>query len=541
MHLFKQLNALTATCMMFAFWLSLVSPASCVLAQDQAKAEVNADAEIVADEKAAPQPKEKDEAQPDDSDDKVLARNYRKALLIDVRGPIFSGLKSYVDSRLESARQGKCDLIILRITSPGGELDASLELSRKLSEIDWATTIAFVPESAYSGAAIMALGCDRIYMRPRALIGDAGPIRFHGGVFEHADEKIVSALAAALREIADGQDRPGAVAEAMVDRKLNVYEARDKKTGELSFLTEKETEIEENKQRFDIGPALPECGQNRFLTVSGSRAVELKLCEGTFDSERELLNQLRIDSLRETQRTWVDHVVYILNLPAMSVLLLLVGLIALYLEFSMPGLSVAGLTSICCFALFFWSHALGGTSGWLEVMLFAIGIGCLGVELFILPGLGVFGLTGGLMILVSLVMASQDFVFPNTNVQWTILRNNLLIVLGAMGLMVGALIVQIMYFDSIPALGRFRLATPDDQEGPVAAIGSGLAIGKDGLALPDVGATGVADSVLRPAGKVRFEQRVVDVVTEGDFLDAGTSVEVVRREGNRVVVRRIGT
>jgi membrane-bound serine protease (ClpP class) len=493
-------------------------------------------------EEATREEKPPEEKAPEEKvrEDRVLGQTFRKAMLIDVRGPIFESLKQYLNSRLAAAERGEVDLIILRVTSPGGELEASLELARTLSEIDWATTVAFIPEEAYSGAAILALGCDRIYMRPRALIGDAGPIHFHGGFFEHADEKVVSALAVAIHQLAAAKKRPGALAEAMVDRNLQVYEATRKDTGERAYLTAHEIEEPRNKQNFDIGAPIPEAGQNRFLTVAGSRAVELMLAEGTFDSEQELLDSLHFERMIETRRTWVDQCVYVLNRPLVSGLLLLIGLIGLYVEFAVPGISVAALVSLSCFALFFWSHALGGTSGWLEVMLFALGIGCLGVEIFVLPGFGVFGVTGGLMIILSLVMASQDFVLPQSTVQWTTLRNNLLLVLGAMGSLVAALIIQVMFFDSLPGLGRIRLDAPEP-ELPAAdgAAASLVGAANPYLYLPQLGQHGVADSVLRPAGKVRFDDRLVDVVTEGDFLDPGTAVEVVRLEGHHVIVRRL--
>ncbi|MCC6511389.1 MAG: peptidase, partial [Pirellulaceae bacterium] len=192
-----------------------------------------------------------------------------------------------------------------------------------------------------------------------------------------------------------------------------------------------------------------------------------------------------------------------------------------------------------CFGLFFWSHALGGTSGWLEVMLFALGIGCLGVEIFILPGVGIFGLTGVVMVVLSLVMASQDFVLPQTSVQWSTLRDNLLMVLGAMAVVLIALVVQITYFDWIPGLGRLRLQTPEGEVNQGIAATSLASQPGDGPFQPQVGEQGIADSVLRPAGKVRFGGHMVDVVTEGDFLDPGTAVEVIKREGNRTIVRRI--
>lgn len=467
--------------------------------------------------------------------DALIDRMYKRAMIIDVEGPIFSNLKTYMTNRIEAARRGNVELIIFRVQSPGGSLDDSIDLSRAISNIDWATTIAYIPREAYSGAAILVLGCDRIFMHPRAVLGDAGPIQMEGDAFRFVEQKRVSAIAAVVGQLAEVKRRPAALAEAMVDRKLSVFEATDKQTRQRVYLTSEQIKLDKNIAQYDIGPALPETGLDRFLTVGGTRAAELTMIEGTYDSEQALLDRLKFDSIRETKRTWVDTTVYILNRPFITGLLLLIGLIGLYLELTVPGLSVAGLVSLLCFGLFFWSHALGGTSGWLEVMLFALGVSLLALEIFVLPGVGLFGITGVGLVVLSLVMASQDFVVPRTTVQWTTLRNNLLMVLGSVATVVIALIIQITYFEWIPGLGRLRLETPDASPGAAAL----LAADNGNSAMPNIGDQGAAESVLRPAGKVRFNGQLADVVTEGDFLDPGTQVEVVKREGNRVIVRKV--
>ena len=466
--------------------------------------------------------------------DPLMDRSYQRAMIIDIRGPIFASLKSYLNNRISAARRNQVDLIIFRIDSPGGSLDDSIDLSRTIASIDWATTVAYIPEEAYSGAAILSLGCDRIFMHPRAVLGDAGPIQWEGDAFRFVEPKRVSAIASVIGQLADAKRRPSALAEAMVDRKLSVYEATHKQTFARAYLTSEQIKLKEFTDQYDIGPALPETGLDRFLTVSGTRAVQLSLAEATFDSEQAMLDRLKIESLRTTKQTWVDSTVYILNRPFITGLLLLIGLVGLYLEMTVPGISVAGLVSLLCFGLFFWSHALGGTSGWLEVMLFALGVSLVAMEIFVLPGTGIFGITGVLLVVLSLVMASQDFVFPTTTVQWTTLRNNLLMVLGAIAAVVIALMVQITYFEWIPGMGRLRLEAPDADVGDAVALAD-----SSGPDLPTIGDQGAAESVLRPAGKVRFGQQIVDVVTDGDFLDPGTVVEVVKREGNRIIVRKL--
>lgn len=475
--------------------------------------------------------------------DSVLNKEFKRALLIEIDGPIFDRFHWYLNNRLDLAREQQVDLIIIRLTSPGGDLEHSLQLARRLRDIDWATTVAFIPEEAISGGAIISLGCDRIYMQTGALLGDAGPIRMGlNGQFEHAEEKIVSYTAGAIREIAASQDRPTALAEAMVDRSVTVYHATQIATGKPVFLTENESQAADVAEKYVLGEPVPEAGQNRFLTVGAARALELQLCEGVFASEDDLLQQLSIGSLERTKINWVDKTVFTLNRPWLSALLLIAGLIGLYLELAAPGISVAGLASMVCFGVFFWSHFLGGTSGWLEVLLFFIGLMCLAFELFVLPGFGVFGLSGLVLVILSLVMASQDFIVPRDANQWGELRVNLVIVLGSV---LGVLVLffgQIVLLDSVPGLNRFRLTAPTtDAVGQADETTTGLLQANRSVAslMPSVGAQGIAESDLRPSGKVLIDERLLDVITEGDYVEAGSRIEVLSAVGNRIIVRKV--
>ncbi len=471
--------------------------------------------------------------------DAVLTKSYQRALIIDFDGPIFGSRHAYLSNRLRRARQTGVDLVIIRLTSPGGLLEESLDLSRQLSQVDWATTVAYIPKEAISGGAIIALGCDRIYMNPRALIGDAGPIVLGpNGMFEHAEEKTVSYASRAIRGVAEAKNRPGAIAEAMVDRKLKVIRATEKQSGNVEYFTAQELDDPTVTERFDVGAAIPEAGENRFLTVAGSRAVELQLAEGVFDSEADLLAALTIERQSQTRMNWIDSTVYLLNRPWLTGLVLFVALVALYIELAAPGISVAGLTSLACFGLFFWSHAIGGTSGWLEVLIFTLGVICFIVELFVVPGSGIFGLSGILLVLLALIMATQDFFLPDTKVQWEQFQMNTLIIFGSVTVVGILFVAQLLLLDSLPGMKRFQLRAPETY-GAATVTTELLAKSATDVDLPQVGEQGLAESVLRPSGKVLFGRQLIDVVTEGDYLDPGTSVEVIRREGNRIVVRKI--
>jgi membrane-bound serine protease (ClpP class) len=223
-------------------------------------------------------------------------------------------------------------------------------------------------------------------------------------------------------------------------------------------------------------------------------------------------------------------------------LLFVVGLIALYVELSAPGISVGGLISGLCFALFFWSRFLGGTAELLEVILFLAGVAFLAVELFVIPGFGVAGITGGMLMLIGVLMASQHFVIPNTGRQLEVFTSSLLVVTTSATAFLLVAAVLSRYFGALPIINRLVLRpSPDagvaaETKPPGDKTGSPPASGIPGV---NVGDWGVAQSPLRPAGKVRFGDVFLDVITDGSYVDRGGQVRIVEVQGNRVVVSSV--
>src|SRR5439155_22535958 len=154
-----------------------------------------------------------------------------------------------------------------------------------------------------------------------------------------------------------------------------------------------------------------EAGQ--VMTATDEDAVSFGLGQVVGNEEEfKGLYGLRGKTIRVDGPTWVDSLVTILTDPFVSWLLLFVGLFMLVLELKLPGIGLPAITSALAFLLFFWSHYLSGTADQLEIILFLVGMVCLALELFVFPGYGVFGMSGVLLILTSIVMASHTFVWP---------------------------------------------------------------------------------------------------------------------------------
>lgn len=479
----------------------------------------------------------------DQAREPATAAGFARPVLIRFEGMITPLSEQSLYRKLEKAKSYQADLVIIEIDSPGGYVESSLNMADRFRRNSWCHLVAYVPDGqqgALSGAAIMALGCDEIVMHPKARIGDAGPI-FQGedALFRHAPEKIRSDLVRRVRDLAEANGFPPALVEAMVDDGLVVYHVTQPQSGKTTLMSEAELNALAEPAVWEKGPPVQESRQGLFLELNGVRAVELKLATGTVDSRTALFERLALkEKPLVLETTSVDRAVMILNLPLVTGLLLVIGLIALYVEFSAPGVGVGGLISGLCFVLFFWSRFWGGTSGWLEVILFAAGIIFIAMEFFVIPGFGIAGITGLLLVLASLVMAGEEYA-QSDGLSTREVTIQLLVVMGAGATSVVVIIGLSTYLGEIPLFHRLTLKPPTaDELLPQPDSDAKSLPARPGLQV-QVGDWGVAESPLRPAGKALFSDEYFDVVTDGSFVAAGTQVRVLQISGNRIVVREI--
>ncbi len=443
--------------------------------------------------------------------------------------------------KIEEAKAMSADVVVIEINSPGGLVSSSVNLANYLNDLDWATTVAYIPQEAISGAAMMSLGCDQIVMHKFGKIGDIGPIvEGQDSMFRHAPEKIVSHLVQVMRDLAEAHDRPAAIAASMVDKKLPVYRVTNKDSGEIKYLSEPEWAELDQPQDWDKGAPLRESVEGRFLELNGERAVSFGLANGLVKDCAELAKELGIQpqDFVVLESNWIDSAAMLFNSNMGTFLLVVLGMIALYVELMAPGLSVGGLVAGLCCALFFWSRFLGGTSGWLEVVLFAAGIVFVAVEIFVLPGFGIGGFTGGCLLLASVLMASQRFA-ADDGIMIDDLLKTILVVIGSSSVALVAMVWLSQHFGKLPVFNRLTLAPP-------AAVGES-SVATPTMSFPiagsdesiELGDEGVADSTLRPAGRARFKDQFVDVTTDGSFIEPGEHVRVIRISGAIIMVQRV--
>lgn len=269
------------------------------------------------------------------------------------------------------------------------------------------------------------------------------------------------------------------------------------------------------------------------LTLTARRAVELGLARNSVDSLEQLAEQYQLATpLPQLQSNWALELIEGLASPQLSGLLLFIGGMALIAELSAPGVGVGGFISFLCFLLYFWSNYMQGTADVLEVMLFVAGLGCLLIELLVLPGFGLFGLFGAGMVLAALVLASQTFVFPRTEFELAATARTLAVVVCTGVAMLGSLAFLQRHLHRLPGFRRLTLEPPTDAD---LLEQRELLVDYRDLLHQE----GTACTPMRPSGKAEFGERMVDVLSDGEAIEAGTRVRVVEVAGNRVVVQAI--
>ena len=464
--------------------------------------------------------------------DPKFAGPYEKVYLIPIDREIDTTLATSVERRMAMAIDAGADLILFEVDSPGGLVSASMDIGDLIFDCK-VPTVMLIFKGAYSGAALVSLAGKRIIMGEGGIIGDCQPIAIGPEGYQVLGEKIQSPLRALFRKFAARNRYPVALAEAMVTEQMAV-ERVTFEDGTTLFLTPEEAEerIAEHGQVVSRKTIVTD---KELFTIHAEEAFEFGFCKEPVKSRVAAFERLSIlekDVLR-LEESWSEETSRFLL--ALKILLFFGGITALYMELKVPGFGVPGAIALICFALFFSASAIAGITTGLEVVLFLIGVCLLILEIFVIPGFGVAGLGGFVLLLVSLYMASVKYPFPTPERMWgASIPINWFYEFAAAGALSAIAAVLIARFLPKTEFGRKVILAPAGPPGSLGLTGSGSAVTDTLTSL--VGRCGVAVTALRPAGRIELDGEPFDAVTEGDFLEHGTSVLVIRAEGNRIVV-----
>ena len=399
-------------------------------------------------------------------------------------------------------------------------------------------TVAYIEDRAVGLAALLPLACRDIVFKKGSRMGDVRQvISGRNGPLHDLSEGQIAGLAGKAEVWARLRGHPEAVARAMVDPETEILEAVDSKTGASRLILR--TELAADPGRYQVGRTRKDPGS--VLTVEADEAESYGRLGRVVNNAEELkdLYGLHGRDIRLEGPGWVDSFVDFLTEPVVSWLLLFLGVFMMVVELKLPGIGLPGIISALAFLLFFWSHYLSGTADQLEIILFLIGLVCLAVELFVFPGMAIFGLSGILLMLCSIVMASHTFIWPTQDYEYRELGYTLMQVTGMLiAVGIGAAILA-RYIPSMPVFNRLILKpepwTPVEGEDaatrPVAESYESLSF--------LIGETGRSTTPLRPTGKARFGNLQIDVMASNSFVEPDTLIEVVDVQGARVIVKKV--
>ena len=453
------------------------------------------------------------------------------AVRVDLSGPISPVLVDQTLRSLEDALQGEAgvNFICLALDSPGGSIDDSLRLATYLSDLDSTKirTVAYVPREARSDAALIAVACDKVAVETDAILGGGGATNFS------SEEMAAAAISA--QEILSQKGRSWSLPVAMIDseRVVHRYQLIGSTTSE--YFCDEELSQQSDPEGWRRGEEVSATGE--LLQLTGEQAREMRIAHEVVADYAEFQQAFQLESPPQVlEANWAQQFIGALANRRVAAGLLMIGFLALLIELNAPGIGVGGFVASVCFLLFFWSNFLSGTAGWLEVLLFLAGMVFISLEVLVLPGFGIFGLGGAMMVIASLVLASQTFIIPQNAYQMQQLPRSLLMVATALaGVGIGAILLHRFLGDS-PLMRRFILQ-PAEGEAAAELERRESVVRYDHL----LNKQGYTTTQLTPSGKADFEGQLYDVVSDGLLIPRATNVEVVDVIGNKIVVRKVRT
>ncbi|MCF8240145.1 MAG: nodulation protein NfeD [Melioribacteraceae bacterium] len=417
----------------------------------------------------------------------------QKVYVAEIEGDIDLGLAPYVRRVVEEAEKNLAEAIIFRINTFGGRVDAATQIKDAILNSK-VMTIAFIDKRAISAGALIALSCEKIVMVPGASIGASTVVDQAG---QKVSEKYQSYMRSEMRATAEKNGRRTDIAEGMVDERVVVEGLVD---------------------------------STQLITLTSAEALEYGMTDTIKTNLNDALSMFNLQSadLVHIKIGWAEKIVRFLNNPIISSLLIMVGLVGMFTEIKTPGWGLPGTAALIALALFFGTNFILELASIIEILLFVGGVVLILLELFVVPGFGIVGILGILLIVGSLFLG---LISDLPYVDWDMISQAIIQLAGAFiasGIMIyilskilpktsiwNTLVLQ----DNIIGTSGYTTSTPNFSH--------------------LLGMTGTAYTDLRPSGTAVIENKRYDVVSDSEFVQNGAKLVVKKVEGSKVVVEEV--
>ncbi len=416
---------------------------------------------------------------------------------LNIRDEITPGMARKVNKAIKFAEQKHADVLLIHMNTYGGLLDAADSIRTKILNCKM-PTIVFIDNNAASAGALIAIACNKIYMRRGSSIGAATVVNESA---EALPDKYQSYMRSIMRSTAEARNRDPRIAEAMVDPRIYIAGIND---------------------------------SGKVLTMTSNEALNNKYCDGIAETISEVLEKENLKNavLEVYQPTWVENLIGFLISPAVSGVLILVMLGGLYFEMQHPGIGFPLFAALLAGALYFSPLYLEGLAANWEILITVIGLLLILAEIFVIPGFGFTGISGIILLVTGLTMSmlnNDGLNFYGISSQR--IFASLAIVMSAM---VGALVLFILTGKSLaktPAFKKMVLhTTMDSRAGYVSMENNQSSL---------VGMKGKTLTVLRPSGKITIEGKVYFASAESGFINIDEEVMVMSQQMSNLMVRKV--
>lgn len=422
---------------------------------------------------------------------------------VPIQGVIDLGLPTFIERIISEAEKNQVQAIIFDIDTFGGRVDAATQIKDAILDSD-VPTVAFINRRAISAGALISLSCEKIYMTGGGTIGAATAVDMSGN---KASEKVISYMREEMASTAENRNRNTDIAKCMVDEELSfTHVVIDNDSVEV-------TDLEGRKE-------------GKLITLTTEQALKYKMADGSAEDFDELLELIELPDVevKTLSENWSENLVRFLTNPVVASLLTTFGFLGILFELQSPGWGIPGTFGAVCLTLSLSASVIVKLATKSDLLIVLIGVAFLMVEAFLIPGFGIAGLAGIIVILWGLYM----LLLPDVPVSQEIYDAAMTgLTIGLIG---GIFALILLFRMMIKTKFWVKLTSPQIQSNEE---GYNSSLGLEHL----IGETGLATSDLRPSGWVVVNNTKIFVVTEGEFVDKDQQVTIMSVDGNRVVVR----
>lgn len=399
----------------------------------------------------------------------------------------------------EQAMDTMADVILIHLNTYGGMLESADSIRTKILQSEIPVYV-FIDNNAASAGALIAIACDSIYMRPGGSIGAATVVNQTGEVLP---DKYQSYMRSMMRATAEATGRNPDIAQAMVDPSITV-------------------------------PGISDSG--KVLTFTTSEAIQHGFCEGEANNIKEALQRAGVQNfvIVEQKLTPADKIIGFLINPIFSGILIMIIIGGIYFELQSPGIGFPSIAAIIAALLYFAPLYIEGMANNWEIIIFIVGIVLIAVEIFAIPGFGVAGILGIICLITGLTLSLVDNVgFDFTYVPIdNIIKSFFIVIIAIFLAIIGSYFLTKKMFTTT-TFGHLALDDVQKKE--------------DGFTSSNpeyesmIGKTGIAKTILRPAGKVEIDQDVYDATALEGYIEKDDPIKVIKYSTSQLFVRKVDT